>query len=408
MHVHIPPSGPAALRVALVTETFPPEVNGVAMTLGRIVDGLLVRGHSVQVVRPRQANEGATRSHHALQELLCAGMPLPTYGELRFGLPSKARLLRQWTQARPHVVHVATEGPLGWSAVAAARQLAIPMTSSFHTNFHSYSKYYGIGFIQRLVEGYLRRLHNQTSVTLVPTRALATELQGQGYSNVRVLSRGVETGHFSPTRRSQELRRSWGLGDDDLAVLLVGRLAKEKNVALVLNAFRAIQQYLPTARLVLVGDGPLRRALESECPQAHFAGTRRGDDLARHYASADLFLFPSLTETFGNVVPEALASGLAVLSYANAAALELIEPGRNGLLVAPGDEAAFIRAAVDLSLHGPLQTALRHAAPASVAHLAWDAIYDGFADQLRLAVEAQPLGAGSLRPAPLGVTRSNA
>lgn len=376
----------ANLRIAVVTETFPPEVNGVAMTLGRIVDGLLHRGHTVQVVRPRQAHEN-TVPRERLEPVLARGIPLPTYGELRFGLPSKDRLVKLWGANRPDVVHVVTEGPLGWSAVAAARQLQLPMTSSFHTNFHSYTQHYGIGLLRAPIESYLRRLHNRTLATMVPTKAMVQELTYRGYNNVKLVSRGVAIALFKPERRSQALRESWGALPDDPVVILVGRLAKEKNVGLVVAAFRAIEAKNPRAQLVFVGDGPLRKQLEEMCPKAHFAGIRKHEELATYYASADLFLFPSLTETFGNVVPEALASGLAVVSYANAAAQELITSGHTGLLVPNGDEKAFVDTAVALSLDAQRQHQLRQAAAQCVAHLAWDAVCESFESVLRDAVQ---------------------
>jgi glycosyltransferase involved in cell wall biosynthesis len=377
-----------------VTETFPPEVNGVAMTLGRIVEGLLQRGHAVQVVRPRQTREAAA-PRAGLDEVLSKGIPLPAYGELRFGLPSKGRLAKLWAEQRPDIVHVVTEGPLGWSAVAAARKLHLPLTSSFHTNFHSYSQHYGMGILKSPIESYLRKLHNRTQATMVPTRAMQQELTGRGYDHVTLVSRGVAIELFKPERRSEELRATWGALPDDPVVILVGRLAKEKNVGLVVSAFRAIQAKQPRAKLVFVGDGPLRRALEEACPDAYFAGVRKHEELAAHYASADLFLFPSLTETFGNVVPEALASGLAVVSFAHAAALELINHHHNGVLVAAGDELAFIRASVELALNPARQAALRAQAPASVAYLAWNAVCDSFEGVLRdvLSRHGQPFSA---------------
>ena len=382
---------PASLRIAIVTETFSPEVNGVAMTLGRIVEGLLQRGHAIQVVRPRQSSEGS-EPRVGLDEVLSPGIPVPTYGELRFGLPSKGRLAKLWNERRPDIVHVVTEGPLGWSAVAAARKLHLPLTSSFHTNFHSYSKHYGMGLFKSPIESYLRKLHNRTQATMAPTRAMVEELKGRGYDNVALVSRGVAIEQFKPSRRSAELRASWGVQPDDPVVILVGRLAKEKNVSLVVSAFQAIQARLPRAKLVLVGDGPLRRPLEEACPDAHFAGIRKGEELAEHYASGDLFLFPSMTETFGNVVPEALASGLAVLSYANAAALELISSNQNGVLVPNGDELGFVNASVELALDLALQQHLRERAPHSAAHLAWSAVSDSFEAVLRdvMAQHGQP------------------
>lgn len=373
---------PSSLRIALVTETFPPEVNGVAMTLGRIVEGLLQRGHSVQLVRPRQALESSIPTPACLDEVLCQGIQLPAYKEVRFGFPIKSRLINLWKNKRPDIVHVATEGPLGWSAVAAARKLQLPVTSSFHTNFQNYSQHYGIGLLKTPIESYLRKLHNRTEATMVPTKALIQDLQERGFNNVTLLSRGVATDQFTPVKRSQALRESWGASPDDMVALFVSRLAKEKNVGLVIAAFRAIKLRQPSARLVLVGDGPMRKQLEESCPEAIFAGVRKNEDLAAHYASGDIFLFPSLTETFGNVVPEALASGLAVLSYAQAGAKELIVSEQNGVLVPPGEELQFINAAVELATNLHKQQKVRQAAAASVAHLGWEAIYSSFVDTL--------------------------
>jgi glycosyltransferase involved in cell wall biosynthesis len=236
--------------------------------------------------------------------------------------------------------------------------------------------------------------------TMVPTKAMMQELQQRGYENVTLLARGVATEQFNPARRSAALRKSWGAGPQDLVVVLVGRLAKEKNVGLVVSAFRAIRSRVPNAKLVLVGDGPLRKPLEESVPEAHFAGTRKGDDLAEHYASGDLFLFPSLTETFGNVVPEAMASGLAVVSYDIAAAKELIDSGFNGVLVPPGDELAFVNAAVELSANLAQRTQMRGVVAQSVAHLAWGAVYDSFLNILSGAVQLHGRGFAASGDAP--------
>jgi len=375
---------PAAprLRVAIVTETYPPEVNGVAMTLGRIVAGLLQRGHVVQLMRPRQFEEVQPPEQDGLEQILFRGMPVPTYPELRLGFPSRGRLLELWQQKRPDIVHVVTEGPLGWSAVNAAHALHLPVSSSFHTNFQSYSRYYGVGWFRALIEGYLRRLHNRTLATMVPTTSMLQDLKALGFEHVTLLSRGVETRQFSANKRSPNLRERWGVGPDDLVVMNVGRLAKEKNIGVVIAAFRAVAQRLPTARLVIVGDGPERKQLEKACPNAIYAGVQQGEALASHYASADVFLFPSLTETFGNVVSEALASGLAVVSYDRAAAHELITTDLNGVLVAGTAEIDFVGAALSLALNRQRQVTLRKNAAASVAHLNWDAIHDRFVEVL--------------------------
>lgn len=371
---------PRRLDVALVTETYSPEVNGVAMTLGRLVSGLEQRGHRVRIVRPRQAHErsGPLADGH----LLTPGLPIPRYPELRFGLPAGTALRAAWRERRPDVVHIATEGPLGFSALAAARRLDIPVLSTFHTNFHAYSRHYGAGWLKRSIERYLRWFHNRTAATLVPTRELADELAALGFRAVGVLSRGVDTALFNPARRSDALRAAWGAGPEDPVCLVVGRLAPEKNLELAFAAFAALRTDQPRTRMVCVGDGPLAEALAHRHPETHFTGVRRGEDLAAHYASADLFLFPSLTETFGNVVGEALASGLPVIAFDHAAAGDLIGNGYNGLLAAPGDRTAFIAAARRLAA-GLGDKDWRSACAGSVHHLGWERIHDSYAARLQ-------------------------
>ena len=200
------PATSSSLRVAVVTETYPPEVNGVAMTLACIVDGLQQRNHRIQLIRPRQhATESPARNVH-FEEVLSRGVPIPRYQGLRIGLPAKQALFRLWSLKRPDVVHIATEGPLGWSALTAAAKLKLPISTGFHTNFHSYSQHYGVGFLKKPIAAYLRKFHNRAHATLVPTEGLRRELAIQGFQNLRVVSRGVDTRLFSPARARE---RTW-------------------------------------------------------------------------------------------------------------------------------------------------------------------------------------------------------
>ncbi|MDO8787747.1 MAG: glycosyltransferase family 1 protein [Sulfuritalea sp.] len=381
------------LHVAVVTETYPPEVNGVAMTLGRMVEGLLARGHRVSLTRPRQHAQDAPPASARHATTLVRGLPIPGYAGLKFGLPARRLFLRQWRADRPDVAQVVTEGPLGASAIAAARELGVPVVSEFHTNFHAYSRHYGFGWLEGLVAAHLRRLHNRSRMTLVPSRQLGVDLLRRGYHGVRVVARGVDTALFNPARRSAALRASWNVSDSDLVVTHVGRLAAEKNLSLLLATFNAIRNYAPSARLVLVGDGPSRRRLEQGHPEHIFAGMRHGEDLAAHYASADLFLFPSMTETYGNVTLEALASGLPVVAYRMAAAAELIRHGDNGMLADAGASDQFVRAALDLVTYpGALRRAVA-AAPTSVAVLDWDRVHEQLVVALREAIERPAIAA---------------
>ena len=384
-----------SLRVAVVTETYPPEINGVAMTTGRMVDGLVAAGHRVDLIRPRQAHEGGVvldaDGTDGVEEMLSRGIPIPRYANLQLGLPARKVLLRRWSVQRPDVVQVVTEGPLGWSALAAARKLHLPVISEFHTNFHRYSGHYGIGWLKRPIAAYLRKFHNRADLTLVPTRALRDELAGHGIPRVDVVSRGVDTLLFDPARRSAELRRSWGVGPDDLVVLYVGRIAPEKNLALLEQAYVALKARVPAARLVMVGSGPAQAGMRGRLPDVIFAGPQVGEQLAAHFASGDLFLFPSLTETYGNVVAEALASGLPVVAYRDAAALELITPGVHGHLAEPGDERGFVHGAVQLAESPELRARMRLAARERVASLAWRAIVDSLVSLQRQVILSSPL-----------------
>lgn len=331
------------MRYAIVTETYPPEVNGVALTVHGLETGLRQAGHEVDLVRPRQQDERDTAS----STLLVAGAGLPRYPGLRFGLPAPLRLARRWQTHRPDAIYIATEGPLGWSALRCARRLGIPVATGFHTRFDEYLPDYGAAWLQTTALRWMRRFHNQADATLVPTRELRSFLGEQGFERVRLLSRAVDSQQFDPAHRDAALRESWGIDDNGFAAIYVGRIAPEKNLGLAVQAFRRLQKRRPKARFVLVGDGPSREKLAHENPDFLFCGVQRGADLARHFASGDLFLFPSRSETFGNVTLEAMASGVATVAFDYGAAREYVRDGHNGAAVS--DDEQFIAAAVRLT-----------------------------------------------------------
>ena len=363
------------LRIAVVTETYPPEINGVAMTLGRFVRALQEREHQVQLIRPRQSADDQPRDESNLEQVLRPGVPIPRYAGLRMGLPAKSTLRRIWSLKRPDVVHVVTEGPLGWSALAAANTLRIPVATDFHTNFHSYSRHYGLGWLKKPIAAYLRKFHNQARVTMVPSLTIRRDLESAGFRNLEVVARGVDTQLFDPARRNQDLRAAWGVPEQGLAVLYVGRIAPEKNLDLLVRAFRAIARVRPDARLILVGDGPELAALRAAHPDFVCCGALRGEDLARHYAAADVFLFPSLTETFGNVLLEAMASGLASVSFDYAAAAEHVRHEVNGLKAGYGDAGEFVAQCLRLTSEAGLRASLGREARASALDLSWQHIF---------------------------------
>ena len=376
------------MKLAIVTETFPPEVNGVAMTFGVIARELGRRGHEVTVLRPHRRDLPAASTHPEYREAALPGLPIPGYPALRLGLPAPRQLRQRWRAERPDLVHVVTEGPLGASAVAAARSLGVPVTSSFHTNFHAYAGHYGWAPLRHLALAWLRRVHNRTRRTFAPTVEMCTALAALGFGNLGVLSRGVDLRHFAPGRRDARLRASWGVGDDDPVVMHVGRMAAEKNYSLLFRAYAAMRAANPRLRFVLAGEGPLKLKLQGQHRECFFAGFFSREEIGRYYASADIYIHASLTETFGNVLTEAMASGLAVAGFDYAAARLFIRSAENGLTVPCAAPEALVAAGVQLATDAALRCRLRSAAPASVQEQSWENVVARFETDLVAAAAA--------------------
>ena len=375
-------------KIAIVTETYPPEINGVAHTMRHLAAGLAARGHQLQVIRPRQSSDARQPSSAETLDMQCVpGLPIPGYRGLRFGLPAAGKLRRLWQGQGFDLIYIATPGPLGQTALMAARALDIPTLTGFHTHFQRYSQHYRLGWLTRPIMASLRRFHNRSDATLVPTAELCASLATDGFENLHVFGRGVDTEQFAPAWRSADLRRAWGCGADDLVALYVGRIAAEKNLTLALAGFRALQQTCPTARFVLVGDGPERQTLQRQHPDLIFAGARVGAELAAHYASGDLFLFPSLTETFGNVVTEAMASGVPVIAFDYAAAREYLRSGVNGVTVAFNDQAAFVQACRASVTDRERLRRLGHEARASALNLGWERVLERVEEQAGAVIQ---------------------
>lgn len=384
------------MRYAIVSETYPPEINGVALTVQGLELGLRARGHDVHVVRPRQALGEAGQAH----ELLVRGAPLPRYPGLRLGLPATGRLQAAWRERRPDAVYVATEGPLGWSALRAARRLGIPAATGFHTRFDEYMRDYGAAFLAQTALRWMRRFHNSADATLVPTRELMAFLQEQRFANVVRLPRAVDTVLFDPHRRDAALREQWGAGDNGFVAIYVGRIAAEKNLDLAVHAFRQLQTARPDARFVWVGDGPARARLQQENPDFVFCGVQRGESLARHFASGDLFVFPSLSETFGNVTLEALASGVPTVAFDYGAAREYLRDGIHGAAIPLGQEAAFVAACMRIAADDLSRGAMRMATRQAVSALRPEQVAADFDVLLQQLVDArQAAGPDAIRTA---------
>lgn len=395
------------MKIALVTETYPPEVNGVAMTFGIIARELAAREHEITVYRPRRPADArekaipagpvprpsgkeraASKAGSRPRVVPMPGMPIPGYPMLRLGFPAAGALSRRWRADRPDLVHVVTEGPLGASAVTAARRLRIPVTSSYHTQFHDYTGAYGFGLLRPLTLAWLRRVHNGTLRTFAPTDEIRAELAALGFKDLAVLSRGIDARLFHPGKRSPELRAAWGAGPDDPVVLHAGRMAPEKNYTLLLEAFTAMRAAQPRLRCVLVGDGPLRARLRRDFSWASFAGFMDREALGRHYASADLYVHASLTETFGNVLTEAMACGLAPATFDYAAGRMFVRDGVNGLCAPRDRPDLLVAAGVRLARETGLRARLGQAAAATMADQSWDVVIARFERDLSALIPA--------------------
>ena len=365
MHPEIVTPIEKPLWIEVVTDTYVPDINGVALSLGRLCAGLRERGHRVEVIRSgRAAGEGGA---------WVPWWPLPGYWEIKVGAPWPGQFRRRWRKNRPDVVYVAIETPLGFSAVSAALKLGIPVVGGFHTNFREYLRKYGMAWVSDRVWSYQKWFHERLARTLVPSPDARDKLVRAGFTKVAVLGRGVDTALFHPAKRSEDLRRQWGATAEAPVVLVVGRVSSEKNIELAIRAFDRMRRSCPDVICVVVGDGPARARLEREHPEVRFAGYQVGGQLAACYASADILLFPSETETFGNVLLEGMAGGLAVLAYDYAAAAWHCVDGVNGVKVAKSDENAFLEAAENL-LDAPLRASLGREARRTAESLGWPAV----------------------------------
>lgn len=364
----------------IVSDTFPPDINGVARTLQTLSRGLAERGHEVHVITTTEGARQENAAHGVTVESVSA-LPVPGYDGIRLGLTSRRYIAERIREIRPDAMYVAVETLMGCNAIRAARQHGVRVVSGFHTNFHTYSHDYRLPLLKSAAMRYLKWLHNRTARTLTPSESTAGQLRELGIQNVGVLGRGVDTKLFHPGRRDESLRASWGAADSTPVAMFVGRIAAEKNLPLAVKAFQNLSQINPATKCVFVGDGPKAARLREEHPEFVFAGARTGEDLARHYASADLFVFPSLTETFGNVLTEALASGLVTVSFDYAAARQHVDHGKNGFVAKPDDTEDFLNSTRQ-ALARWQDTPLRQAALNTASSLSWSAIIEQFEREL--------------------------
>jgi glycosyltransferase involved in cell wall biosynthesis len=342
------------MRIAYFTESLPPLTDGVARTYTWLAQALAEAGDDFRFVSPLAPAEAEPWRGRVLKQ---ASMAFPLYRYYRIALPWPPRLYRELDAFAPQLVQVAAPTPLGWAGIHYARRRGLPVVSSYHTHFTDYFRYYGLGFLEGAGWELLRRFHNATDRTYAPSPGTLARLEAEGIQRLELWERGLDAARFSPGFASAGERARW-CAPDELLLLYAGRLVADKDLRVLAHALDLARQRGLRLRTVFAGDGPLRQELQARLPQDHFPGFVHGDALSRLYASADLFAFPSPNETFGNVVLEAMASGLPVLAVNAGGPADLVQHGRSGWLSAPGDAAAFSRALLRLASDPGLRRSL--------------------------------------------------
>ena len=393
------------LRVALFSGNYNYVKDGVALTLDRLVRYLERAGVPVLIFSP----VGEAPAFDSAGEVVpVPSIAIPSRSEYRLslGLPRRARARLEAFQ--PTLFHLTAPDLLGYRALRLAHAWNLPVVASYHTRFDTYLQFYGLGLLEWPLRRYLRHFYGQCHQVYPPSESMAELLRDEGIAgNVRVWSRGVDADRFGPARRSPAWRRSLGIADDVVVVAFVGRLVKEKNTALLVRIFAAMAAQGIRFCPMIVGDGPEHAALQAALPEAIFTGFLHDEDLARAYASADVFLFPSESETFGNVTLEAMASGLPAVCADASGSRSLVVEGKTGYLASAGSVAAFVDRLAPLVADGALRARFGAAGRERALEFGWDGILGQLHASYLEVLDAcgSPLEVGTSVPEPRPIHR---
>ncbi len=373
------------VRLALFSDTYPPQMNGVSRTLERLVIAARERGAAVRVF----TTSDPALEHADANEVRWNSVPFWAYPQVRLAAPRFEAARADLAAWRPSIVHVATEFGVGLAGRAAARGLRVPLVTSYHTSFSAYAEFYKLGALASMGWKYFRWFHSGGARTFTPTEAIRGQVESHGFRNVSVWGRGVDGTRFDPSFRSMEWRRALGIAADAMVVLYVGRIAKEKGLEHALRAMHELQATSAGIRFVFVGDGPYDEELRAAAPRdAIFTGRLSGIPLSTAYASADVFLFPSVTDTFGNVLLEAMASGLVVVSADAGNTRELVGTER-GVIVTAEDRGAIANALRALEADRARHAAIRTAAQRWARDRTWEQVWNGLFAEYRDVISAR-------------------
>ena len=372
------------MRIAIFSEVYWPMVSGVGVTLLRLVRALEARGHVVRVYSASYPLPPGLADRPEVHR--SPGVPLFLYPDVQWAFPRQREITADLAAFRPDVVHLATEFALGRAGLKAAQQLDLPIIASAHTDYQKYAQRYGVAWVLGMGWMYLRWFYGHAERVLVPSRLYQQSLERRGVMHTGLWTRGVDPAEFHPGFRSDAYRARYGVGPDDLLVTYIGRLAREKDLHRLVTAWQTLRATRGNAQLVLVGQGPLEEEVRRHAPKGvHLGGLLEGRALGEAYASADCFVFPSSTETFGNSLLEAMASGLPSLAVRGGGVLEFAEHDRNAWLVKPQDTGALAEGLQRLLGDVALRQRLATGGLATAAERQWDGIYDRLIEEYRLA-----------------------
>ena len=365
-------------------------VSGVGVTLLRLTEALEQRGHQVRVYSASYPLPKGQRDRAEVHR--SPSVPLFLYPDVQWAFPRLRDVIDDAARFRPDVIHVATEFALGLAGLKAARHLRLPLVASAHTDYDKYAARYGVDWALRVGWHYLRWFYGQAHRVLCPSRIYEEHLHSRGVNHTGVWSRGVDPAQFHPRFRSEAYRQALGLGPNDLLVTYIGRIAKEKNLVQMLSAWEALASERGSAQLALVGRGPLEEEIRRrEIPGVHLLGLMHDRDLSEAYASADIFVFPSATETFGNSLLEAMGSGLPALAASAGGVLEFAHHGRNAWLVSPNSAAALTLGLRRLMQDAGLRAGLAEGALQTARERGWDRVYDRLLSDYQDAIQNKRL-----------------
>jgi len=387
------------LRVALFTGNYNYVRDGANQALNRLVGYLLSQGAAVRVYSPT-VDEPAFAPTGDLVSI--PSLPVPGRAEYRFPLMIPPSVKRDISRFAPNIMHVASPEILGHRAVSLALHRRLPVVASVHTRFETYSRYYGLAFLEPVVEALLRRFYRRCDAIFAPSESMAQLLRDQRMSyDVGIWSRGIDRTIFKPERRCDEWRRSLGIQPDEVAIGFVGRLVMEKGLDVFADTIDQLERRQVRHKVLVVGQGPAREWFEKRLPGAVFAGFQSGEDLGRAVASMDMLFNPSVTETFGNVTLEAMAAGLPVVAARATGSESLIQDGVTGRLIQPGRTKAFADALQTFCEDAELRRAIGEAGMAASERYGWDQVNQELVDAYIRIVRQHQAGVRITRQSPV-------